>query len=87
MCGLPEDLLDKANPDANIYSHNEEWYNNLGKRCPMYLTEIHDVDKDWSENEDECLARFHRIKTIVSLKEFIKAVTEEKYYRFVEIFP
>ena len=64
MCGKAEKDLDKEDPNANIYSHNANWSDHVESRCPMYLTEIQDYDKNWKDNEEECLNRFHRIKTI-----------------------
>ena len=52
---------------GNIYNHNEEWYENE-KRCPMYLTQISEVDDKWSEEDQACLDLFHKIKTLGLLR-------------------
>ena len=37
--------------------------------CPMYLTAIEEVDQSWSENEYECLEKFHRIRSLKYLRQ------------------
>jgi len=80
LCGLSVGECDKAPPPPgksaeDIFLHNESWEVNT-KRCPMYLTQILDVDdawlgEDWDGEEvsdDECLAYFHRLRTIKLLQ-------------------
>ena len=54
VCGLDcdSDECDKA-PNQNMsncYRHNVNWAAREG-RCPMYLTEIHEVDDTWPEED------------------------------------
>jgi hypothetical protein len=44
VCGIAEKYLDKANPDGNIFSHNDNWKTLYPKRCPMFFLELHDID-------------------------------------------
>ncbi|CAF4019977.1 unnamed protein product [Rotaria sp. Silwood1] len=50
------------------YAHNVDWNCNPN-RCPMYLRQIADVDDRWPDNEEDCLVRFHRIRTLGLLRE------------------
>jgi hypothetical protein len=43
----------------------------------MYFNEIHDLDERWSRDDQECLNRFHRLKTIRMLRELLGGWTEE----------
>ena len=60
MCGLDVETADKAPPRAgregqvdDIYLHNQDWERNE-MRCPMYLTQILEVDLNWlGENWEE----------------------------------
>ena len=53
MCGVDVEKADKAPPRAgregqvdDIYLHNQDWERNE-RRCPMYLTQILEVDLNW----------------------------------------
>jgi hypothetical protein len=51
VCGLDVEACDKASPREggevnDIYLHNRDWEINE-KRCPMYLTQILEVDLHW----------------------------------------
>ena len=37
--------------------------------CPMYFTAIEEVDQSWSENEYQCLEKFHRIRSLKYLRQ------------------
>ena len=59
VCGLSVQNCDKASPDTpdrpvnDIYLHNRGWELN-DKRCPMYMTQILEVDTAWlGENWEE----------------------------------
>jgi hypothetical protein len=93
FCGLSVDDCDKDSENDNIYGHNSDWPTNQ-KRCPMYLTEIADVDENWPDGDeesssidDDCLNYFHKLKILTLLREVfqknnIKEIerVEEKYH-------
>ena len=85
---------DKAAPRPgravdDIFLHNVDWEVN-DKRCPMYLTQILEVDpawlgEDWDESqreevgEDTCLAYLHRRRTIKLLQDVRDAIGPSPY--------
>ncbi|CAK0838181.1 unnamed protein product [Prorocentrum cordatum] len=82
LCGLSAHDCDKKPPRPgqrpdDIFLHNADWEVN-SKRCPMYLTQILEVDPAWlgadfeegdEVTDDRCLAYFHRWRTIKLLQE------------------
>ncbi|CAK9092304.1 unnamed protein product [Durusdinium trenchii] len=81
LCGLSVEMCDKkpplpGRPAKDIFLHNADWEVNPA-RCPMYLTQILEVDPswlgDWTEgdevDDEQCLAYFHRWRTIKLLQE------------------
>ena len=88
FCGKSEQEVDKKNGvEGSIYRHNEDWQTKPDKRCPMYLTDIWLLDRRWSLDETVCLNKFHRIKTIESLRKFVNEISEQKYIELVKVFP
>ena len=67
VCGLSSAEADKSDPNGSIYHHNDDWDINP-LRCPMYLTQISEVDDRWSEDDKECVAFASRIKTLRNLR-------------------
>jgi hypothetical protein len=85
VCGLDVKSCDKAlpregRPIDDIFLHNQDWETN-DKRCPMYLTQILEVDMSWLgenweeratdddfEDDEKCLDHFHRFQTIRNLQ-------------------
>ena len=52
----------------NLKEHNAKWFENE-KQCPTFLTQISEIDKRWSEEDDQaCLDLFHKIKTLGLLR-------------------
>jgi len=86
VCGLDIKTCDKAPPRDggeadDIYLHNRDWERN-DKRCPMYLTQILEVDLNWLgenwqehaadetwEDDEKCVDYLHRFKTIKLLQQ------------------
>jgi hypothetical protein len=68
VCGILESACDKEGDTGTIYNHNIDWDINP-RRCPMYLTEVAQIDNRWSEDDDECVAFISRMKTIYHLRE------------------
>lgn len=82
ICGLSVEACDKAPPRGprlsgnDIFLHNVDWETNPA-RCPMYLTQILEIDpswlgQDWNEgdevDDDRLLSYFHRWRTIKLLQ-------------------
>ncbi|CAB9517040.1 expressed unknown protein [Seminavis robusta] len=105
LCGLSVYDCDKAPPDEedgeenDIYLHNRDWGINP-KRCPMYLTQILEVDLSWLgvdwennasdgdfEDDNICLDHFHRFRTIQQLQEVMDEVGEHDFTAVFEHFP
>ncbi len=90
FCGMSEDVCDKDTEINSIYGHNCDWPTNE-KRCPMYLTEIADVDDKWPDGDedsslidDECLNYFHKMKILASLRMVFETSKREEIERVEE---
>ena len=79
FCGKKvEDCDRKENGTGGIFDHNDNWPLNP-KRCPMYFTQITDIDERWPDgNEDLCLAVFHRNRSLRLLREVFEKLGEER---------
>ena len=54
----------------------------------MYLMHISEVDNRWDFNSDEeCLEYLHKQRLLMSLKTFVKDVSEEGFRALCEAFP
>ena len=73
VCEKKESEVQKAHGKNDIYGHNENWITNR-QRCPMYLTEIGDVDDRWPSDENDALEMFHKLKLLRVLKEFVTKI-------------
>jgi hypothetical protein len=92
VCGLSVERCDKepprpGRPADDIFLHNVDWEGNE-QRCPMYLTQILEVDPDWlgegweggdDVDDDTCLAHFHRHRTLKLLQEVRAGVGAETF--------
>lgn len=78
VCGLGETTCDKENPDGSIYSHNEDWDLNP-LRCPMYLSEVNQIDDRWTDNDDECVAFASRLRTLGNLRGAVERLGPAKF--------
>jgi len=78
ICELPLEQLDcELGNRSSIYHHNTNWKNNI-KRCPMYLMNIHEVDKRWPRtNDTECLEYFHKNKSMKLLRNILAKETKQ----------
>jgi hypothetical protein len=102
VCGLDVESCDKEAPRVggrvnDIYLHNRDWEMNA-KRCPMYLTQILEVDlhwlgENWEENatnedfedDEKCLDYLHRFRTIKLLQQVLKKIGKSAFIStFVE---
>ena len=93
VCGLDvaSDECDKAPDDGSgdsrpEYRHNKEWHSNE-RRCPMYLTEIHDLDPSWPVEEADALEHLHRQQTLRRLRAAYDRIGPEAYAQLVEAAP
>ncbi|CAF0939166.1 unnamed protein product [Rotaria sordida] len=78
FCGKPVEKCDKARNGKNtIYDHNQNWDSNPN-RCPMYFTQIQDIDKRWGDNEEDCVIMFHRIRSLRLLREVYEKLGKER---------
>ncbi|CAF0828595.1 unnamed protein product [Rotaria sp. Silwood1] len=78
FCGKSVEKCDKTSSGKNtIYDHNHNWDTNPN-RCPMYFTQIQDIDKRWADNEQDCLTMFHRIRTLRLLREVFEKLGKER---------
>lgn len=81
FCGKKYEDLDRAkDSDNGIFDHNHNW-EHTSRRCPMYLTQIQDVDNRWTDNEFGCLAMFHRIRSLRLLREAYEKLGRELIQR------
>jgi hypothetical protein len=79
FCGKKVEDCDKAQNGINgIFDHNHNWDKNPN-RCPMYLTQIVDLDNRWPDsNEELCLVMFHRNRSLRLLREVYHLLGEER---------
>jgi hypothetical protein len=78
VCGIANELLDKGTPGGRIHSHNEEWHLKTA-RCPMYLTEIGQIDPRWSQTDDRlCVAFLSRLRTLTLLRKAVQDIVPRR---------
>lgn len=91
-CGLSVTVCDKAPRHGGdpIYGHNEDWELNP-RRCPMYLSNIIEVDEEWEEDIDDeegyeaaCLDKFHRWRTLNLLSDAKRRIGTQMWARLRE---
>ena len=86
FCGKRLEECDKESGGNNgIYDHNNDWYRNK-KRCPMYFTQIHDIDDRWPDDEEQCLIMFHRNRSLGLLRDLVRSLGEERIRELNEHF-
>jgi hypothetical protein len=78
FCGKKvEDCDKKPNGTNGIFDHNHSWESNPN-RCPMYLTQISELDERWPDgNEELCLIMFHRNRSLRLLREVYEILGEQ----------
>lgn len=86
FCGKRVEDCDKEPNGGNgIYDHNRDWNRNK-KRCPMYFTQIQDIDDRWPDDEEQCLIMFHRNRSLRLLRDLVLALGEERIRELNEHF-
>ena len=79
FCGKAEANWDKSKSEPGLARHNDDWKTN-SKRCPIFLLQIQKIDKRWkTDNDDVCLALFHKLLTYGYIREFINKHTKETF--------
>mmetsp|Transcript_37890 Transcript_37890/g.77772 ORF Transcript_37890/g.77772 Transcript_37890/m.77772 type:complete len:359 (+) Transcript_37890:40-1116(+) len=71
---------------AAEYRHNVNWHAIEG-RCPMDLSEIHQVDASWPEDGEEAKEKLHWLRCVRNLKRLYDKMGQQKYRQLVEAFP
>jgi hypothetical protein len=78
FCGKKTEDCDKEQGGNNgIFDHNQNWESNRN-RCPMYLTQIYDIDDRWPDDEEQCLVMFHRNRSLRLLREVYEKLGKER---------
>ncbi|CAF1057825.1 unnamed protein product [Didymodactylos carnosus] len=78
FCGKTLEDCDKETRYGTIYDHNVNWECNP-LRCPMYFTQIGDIDDRWPDTEEDCLFLFHRKRSLRLLRNIYEQWGEEKF--------
>jgi hypothetical protein len=107
VCGVADENLDKNLQDLkrgvepSINRHNTNWRCNE-LRCPMFLTEIGEVDERWPTDEgvdsdddtvvvenidNDCVATFHHLRTVSLLREVVLRIGEARFVELQNFFP
>ena len=71
---------------APCYQHNHNWQSDE-RRCPMYLTEINQLDPSWPANDREAVDRLLRFRVLRNLKREFDKMGSDAYARMVAAFP
>ncbi|CAF1357770.1 unnamed protein product [Adineta steineri] len=86
FCGKKNEDCNKAQDGVNgIFDHNYNWHTNPD-RCPMYFTQIFDIDDRWPDDEEQCLAMFHRNRSLRLLREVYEKLGKERIEQLDEHF-
>lgn len=83
ICGLDttSDACGKAPGESNPeYRHNVNWHTNPD-RCPMYLSEICQVDGSWPGDDEEAKEHLHRLRTLRNLRSVYNDMGGQDVYR------
>jgi len=71
LCGLKAEDCDKLG--EYMMGHNEEWQPNL-KRCPLYIQELHIVDRKFEDDATQAGNEFHRQRTLHYLQHVLNSL-------------
>ncbi|CAF1541103.1 unnamed protein product [Rotaria sp. Silwood1] len=78
FCGKKVEDCERARDGTNgIFDHNHNWNCNPN-RCPMYFTQICDIDDRWPDDEEQCLVMFHRNRSLCLLREVYQKLGKER---------
>lgn len=71
---------------SGISGHNNDWNTNP-KRCPMYLFQIHEIDKRYSQNDYQCKMFLHKLITYKNIRKFFKKYSLRDFKKLCQTFP
>jgi hypothetical protein len=78
FCGKKLEDCNKSEGGTNgIFDHNHNWHSNPD-RCPMYFTQIHDIDDRWPDDDEQCLIMFHRNRSLRLLRDVFNVLGRER---------
>jgi hypothetical protein len=80
FCGLEESECDKGDDQSSMFGHNEMWQSN-SQRCPMYFTDIAEIDCNWGYTDEMCLDMFHESLLKRALKIKWQEIGEEIFLK------
>lgn len=89
VCGLDVESTDCDKGEGNgesEYRHNIDWFENE-KRCPMYLSEISEVDPSWPEDDHLAMQKLHELSALRSIRCIYDRVGASQYRALVAAFP
>lgn len=89
VCGLDVNSVqcDKAAVGGlPEYRHNADWYENTS-RCPMYLSDIHQVDERWPEDDDEAKAMLHQQLALHNMRRVYNRIGPAQYKALIAAYP
>lgn len=89
VCGLDtaSEACDKADGEgAPEYRHNTDWFENP-RRCPMFLTEIQQVDATWMDDDEEAKASLHQRLALRNLRCVYDRIGQAQYRRLIAAYP
>lgn len=83
VCSKPESKWQK---EGTGHVHNTNWQTDK-KRCPLFLHDIHTVDKSWPREEKKCEEMLLKLLTFKRIKKFIKKHTKARFYELAKAYP
>jgi len=87
VCGLDEAACNKADRAGSlIYRHNDKWWENE-RRCPMYLSEINQIDESFPADDEEAMAHLHRLTALRNMRCVYDRVGKAEYRKLIAAFP
>ena len=88
-CYVWAKALEDLNYDPSrspMYGHNVNWNTNP-RRCPMYLTEIHQIDDRYTQDDQEWKMLFHKLLTYKNIKKFFDEYHQLQFDELCQVFP
>jgi hypothetical protein len=89
VCGLDVDSPEcskAAGGGEAHYRHNSNWVTRED-RCPMYLSQISEVDDTWPEDDEDAMAKLNNIRALRNLRKLFDRIGQAEYRKLVEAYP